>query len=757
MKSLPIIYKLLSINLVILIGMLSIISSSGGGGGSNDNNSPSGTPANEAGYNPFIVGLTKSWKTTTSSSYGSQTIYMDEEYKENLTIVHDSNTIADTGNYSSKGTAYLSSDDGHLGVYKIVQSNNDGGSSTMRSSPSQPLYEPAPEIGSKDSYGPIHISTTYSGGSSSGTLSLSYEVLALESVTVPAGTFENALKVRLKSTTDGDISVQSQWYVKGLGLVKWTISYEGTTTKSVLTSFSGDDGTPIKDDNSDGGNNNPDDDAGSGPGDIQTWYKDADSDGYGDPKYSLEAISQPPGYVLNRSDCDDNNALINPSKDEISYNGVNDDCDANTPDDDLDGDGYSIDEDCIDTDATVHVGSAEICGDGIDQNCDGIIDNNCNLLIASDSNSNGFGCSVSIFGDYMVVGASTDQDKGFSAGAVYIFKRSGTEWVEIEKLTPRDYSKDYTVGAYFGRSVSLFDKLLIVGAYRWGYGTYNRGAAFIYSIENDDVIELKRFEGGYKNDSFGNAVSISGDNVIIGARSADHHGTGYNFSAYGAAYVTEKSDAGWTWAKAIDFPDIYCDGAGFCDLAPTRVRFNFGISVSVSGDYAIVGSSPYFQDTDLSPTGAAYIFRRVDSDWVYFDKLKPSDIDSTTFGSSVSISGDYVVVGSSNAAYVFKLIGNDWVEDEILKASDEADGSVFGIPVAISGNNVIVGSKNVPFHDNGAAYLFQRNGDNWPEIYKFAPENIKGEDSYGSSIAISGSYVAVGAKEKVFYYNLNDL
>ncbi|MBI4831288.1 MAG: putative metal-binding motif-containing protein [Candidatus Lindowbacteria bacterium] len=65
---------------------------------------------------------------------------------------------------------------------------------------------------------------------------------------------------------------------------------------------------------------------------------------------------------------------MSPGDPEVPYNGINEDCSALTPDDDLDGDGYRIAVDCDDTDASVRPGAAEVCDDGIDNDCDGQID-----------------------------------------------------------------------------------------------------------------------------------------------------------------------------------------------------------------------------------------------------------------------------------------------------------------------------------------------------------------------------------------------
>ncbi len=94
---------------------------------------------------------------------------------------------------------------------------------------------------------------------------------------------------------------------------------------------------------------------------------DADQDGYQDIACNADVTK-------GGGDCNDLNAAVSPGVAEVAYNGTNDDCDASTPDDDLDGDGFGIASDCDDTDASVNPSAAEVCGDGLDNDCDGLTD-----------------------------------------------------------------------------------------------------------------------------------------------------------------------------------------------------------------------------------------------------------------------------------------------------------------------------------------------------------------------------------------------
>ena len=129
---------------------------------------------------------------------------------------------------------------------------------------------------------------------------------------------------------------------------------------------------------------------------LNTYYQDADSDGYGNPDSSTEAPSPPSGYVTDNTDCNDTEASINPGATEIRGNDIDENCDGivapalNTYYQDADGDGYgnpastieaaappsdyvTDNTDCNDTEASINPGATEIRGNDIDENCDGIV------------------------------------------------------------------------------------------------------------------------------------------------------------------------------------------------------------------------------------------------------------------------------------------------------------------------------------------------------------------------------------------------
>jgi len=143
------------------------------------------------------------------------------------------------------------------------------------------------------------------------------------------------------------------------------------------------------------------DDADPGVVGQDTWYRDADTDSYGNSAIHQLACFQPAGYVSDHTDCNDGNAAVHPGATEIC-NHIDDDCDGATDDDDSgvtgqttwyedhDGDGYGNNAapqdacfqpagfitnhtDCNDNNGAVHPGASEVCN-GVDDDCDGSID-----------------------------------------------------------------------------------------------------------------------------------------------------------------------------------------------------------------------------------------------------------------------------------------------------------------------------------------------------------------------------------------------
>ena len=341
-----------------------------------------------------------------------------------------------------------------------------------------------------------------------------------------------------------------------------------------------------------------------------------------------------------------------------------------------------------------------------------------------------FGWWVSISGDYAVIGARFDDDNGINAGSAYVFKRSGKRWIQETHLL----ASDGATGDQFGRSVSISGDYVVVGARYNDENGINAGSAYVFKRNDTAWIQEAHLLplDGAANQFFGSSVSISGDYVLSGAFQDDDNGF---FS--GSAYVFKRTGESWAEeAKLLSSDGVTFDG--------------FGISVAISGDYALVGA--WGEDDNGSKSGAVYVFKRTGTSWAEEAKLLPSDGEANDwFGSSVAISGDYAIVGawgdddngsSAGSAYLFRRTGTSWAEEAKLLPSDGAADYFFGFPVSISGEHVVVGAVG---DGSGAVYVFKRTGTSWVQEIKLHASDGEADDSFGHSVSISDDYVIVGA------------
>jgi len=354
-----------------------------------------------------------------------------------------------------------------------------------------------------------------------------------------------------------------------------------------------------------------------------------------------------------------------------------------------------------------------------------------------------FGTSVAINGDYAIVGAKCDDDYGNDSGSAYIFKREGFFWTGQTKLTVnKGYSGEYD---NFGNSVGISGDYAIVGSKSGDHSGYyqDTGSAFIFKREDSNWTEQAKLapnpvSGGMaKYDDFGESVAISGDYAIVGAPGDDD-----GVAESGAAYIFKRE--GETW---IEQAKLKVDSA--------QINENFGCSVAISGDYAIVGAAD--NDDGGDGSGAAYIFKREGSGWVHMAELKAGDAETgDRFGTSVDINDTYAIAGAygdddrgnaSGAVYVFERNGERWNEQAKLIADDASDGDRLGCSVAISGDYIIAGSNgdNDAGNYSGSSYIFKRDGDTWTQQGKLTAGDASAGDNFGTSVAISGDYAIVGA------------
>jgi len=200
-------------------------------------------------------------------------------------------------------------------------------------------------------------------------------------------------------------------------------------------------------------------------------------------------------------------------------------------------------------------------------------------------------------------------------------------------------------------------------------------------------------------DHFGRSVSISGDVAVIGAPWTDEWGP-----SSGSAYVFRRDDNGTPSDPSDDF---WVEQAKLI-ASDAAEGDQFGYSVSISGDVAVIGA--HLDDDGGHDSGSAYVFEKPPGGWEDMTETAkltaPDAPPNEYFGYSVSISGDVAVIGAfyhagAGAAYVFRRdddgtpsdpSDDSWVKEAILSASDAAEGDWFGYSVSISGDVAVIGA-----------------------------------------------------------------
>ncbi|TGM61605.1 putative Ig domain-containing protein [Leptospira adleri] len=394
-----------------------------------------------------------------------------------------------------------------------------------------------------------------------------------------------------------------------------------------------------------------------------------------------------------------------------------------------------------------------------------------------------FGCAVAISGDTIVVGARAedsgnsailhspfagltpagDNDTSLSAGAAYVYRRTGTSWALEAYLK----APNAEFGDQFGSSVSISGDRIAVGAIleRGGSPTIlqapapgftgatdndsaaSSGAVYIFERTGttwvwDAYIKAPNPESG---DNFAGRIQVRGDTLIVGAISEDSAQTTISSSLgptltsagdddtladAGAVYVFRKTGPSWAFESYLKAPN-----------ADNSDQFGASLDLSDDGNVAVVGA--YSEDSaqttisnSLGPTlttagdddtansaGAVYVFRRTGTTWAFEAYLKSPNLEANdNFGRSVSVYGDTIVAGA---------IGEDSSQTGVVHSP-----SILPAP----------GADDDSASNSGAAYVFRKSASGWAfQSYLKAP-NAEVSDAFGILVCMDEDLIAVGAQ-----------
>ena len=337
-----------------------------------------------------------------------------------------------------------------------------------------------------------------------------------------------------------------------------------------------------------------------------------------------------------------------------------------------------------------------------------------------------FGFSVDTDGYYAVVGAPL-KDSG--RGAVYIFKKqdSGT-WAFSRQLL----SSNPQVNSFFGYDVAIDKNYIVVGQYGYDNGGFvNAGAISFFRRTWGDKWNQEDFivsPISSANEEFGKSVDINDNYIVVGTPGSN--------SNKGRAYLFEiESDYNLTQLSS------------FSEITSTLTNYA-GYSVAVNSSFVSVGAIG--NDNGKGIVHLYYKDQGGEDNWGLYDSLVASDgVNNDAFGSSISMSGNYIVIGApdkmhsdgsafAGAVYIFKFIEDQWYEIKKIVGYGETstyESNNFGKSVYINNDYIIVGSPGAR-SSRGIVDVFYRK-KSWDHLEKIVFAGGNSGDNFGCSVAMS--------------------
>ncbi|MCI0365874.1 MAG: hypothetical protein L0219_18600 [Phycisphaerales bacterium] len=373
-------------------------------------------------------------------------------------------------------------------------------------------------------------------------------------------------------------------------------------------------------------------------------------------------------------------------------------------------------------------------------------------VLPTDFPAFGYGLSVGLRQDVMVVGARYDDDNGTQSGSAYVLRFNGKEWAQEAKLVAFDGAADDE----FGTSVSVWGDAAVIGAPGDDTtGIVDHGAAYVFRFNGDEwMLEQKLTPSDpATDDRFGQSLAMWDGEVVIGS-AGDDVGAMTN-----AGSVTAFGFDGTAWVEQQTMVPLEHSAHDF-----------FGASVAMEADQLVVGMP------GDDPGGSAWVFEKGIGGWSQEAKLTAFEELLGGFGRSAAVSGDRIVIGAPETsmsgyhgtAHVFRKIGGSWTGNCNLHPVGPSDPILEGVgeSVGISGEVAMVGAPgdHIWAGQSGSVYFFSAfadcNGNNVPDACdapdcngNHVPDGC--EISSGASADCNGNGVPDEC-DSPFHYELDD-
>ncbi len=279
-----------------------------------------------------------------------------------------------------------------------------------------------------------------------------------------------------------------------------------------------------------------------------------------------------------------------------------------------------------------------------------------NKVVSNDRDDDDhFGWDVDFNSSYALVGAPDEDDdvngnnQELGAGSAYLIKKSSGNYSQHQKIVPSDRDD----GDRFGYSVGITSNYLIVGAdldeddESGTDALSDAGSAYLFELDGTSWVQDDKIDGENREEGnrFGSSVDIDGTNAIVGEFSDDTDAGGGNSKTNaGTADIFKRNSSSTNW-----------DSENKIDASDRAKDDEFGWSVALNGDYAIVGAPNWNSGADLN-AGKAYFFALCEDPVItnqpednYCVTSWPVTLSVTANGVNHGISYDWYKIGNSNS------------------------------------------------------------------------------------------------------------
>lgn len=334
-----------------------------------------------------------------------------------------------------------------------------------------------------------------------------------------------------------------------------------------------------------------------------------------------------------------------------------------------------------------------------------------------------FSAALALKGNILVVGAPGDDTTGADSGRVYLYN-NGVPFRTLENPSPGD-------GDQFGSAVAIAGNYVVVGTPFDDAGASDAGAVHLFDIVTGDFIRTVQHPAAAAGDQFGVSVGLSGDQLLVGAASADE--------------ATNGADAG----RAFLFSAATGSLVSTINNPSPQAGDAFGADVAISSSGYVIGSPG--DDTGATDSGLTFLYNSTTGP-AGVAIPNPTLQAQSAFGSAVAIAGDWYVVGSpgddrvatnSGEVHVYSATNGTLLREYFAPAN--STDAAFGAAVAVSGNILAVGAPGLQVGgvNAGAVMLFDLSSGLFLRTIE-NPTPAAG-DLFGKSLSFEGNRLVVGA------------